>query len=173
MRAEMRQYFENQMYPVLSAEHKAFDAKLPASELAFLQGKRAEAKQLQQEKKAVHQEIRASIKAGNSKESARAANSTKIEALLARKKALAASLKPFMEKNKSLIDQTVEKLKPQHEKWQADRKAIRAKYMPEQAEKGKGKANGKGNEKGKGQHADKGTQRKISRFLLWDGEKKK
>jgi len=164
MRKEMRQYFENQMYPVLSVAHKGFDAKLPATELAFLQGKRTEAKQLQQEKKALHQEIRSRIKAGDSKEAARAAASTKIEALRGRKKALTASLKPFMEKNKSLIDKTVEELKPQHEKWQADRKAIRVKYMPEQAEKGK--------TEGKGQHAANGTQRKIARFVLWDGEKK-
>jgi hypothetical protein len=160
MRKEMRQYFESQILPILKPEHDAFDKALPAGELAFLQAKRQEAGLIQKDMRSIRKQVRALVKSGTDRIVARDQFKSQFENIRNKRKALAESMKPFIEKNKKLIDKTIEKLKPYSEKWQADRKAIREKYQPQ-------------NGNGRKPNADKIKERSIIKFLLWDSEKKK
>jgi hypothetical protein len=160
MRKEMKQHFESQIFPVLKPEHDVFDKALPSGELAFLQTKRQEARLIQNEMQAVRKQVRALVKSGTDRNAARDQFKTQFENIRNRRKALAESMKPFIEKNKKLIDRTIDKLKPYAEKWQADRKVIRDKYQPE-------------NGNGRKPNPEKIKERRIIKFLLWDGEKKK
>ena len=174
-RTELCTYYEQQMYPILKAEHDKFDAALSPDDYQFLQNKRAEAKQLQ----ALHQQVKELIKEGQSKEEAKAAFSTQTKALKDKRKLLVESLQPFIENNKTLINQTKNNLKPYQEKWKIDRRAIHEKYNSEgvakQDEKRKKRTAHfeKLSEEQKLEKAARRENRKVLKFLLWDGEMKK
>lgn len=177
-RAELRKHYETQMYPVLKTKHDAFDAALSADDLKFLEGKRAENKQLQVDKRAMHKQISAAIKEGKDKDAVKAQFSSQREELKNRRKALEASFQPFIEKNRALLDKTIEELTVYKDQWKAERKAINEKYNPE------GEAKREEFKKQHSEHSKKDWKeknpekaamhqnKKEIRFLLWDGELK-
>jgi len=178
-KAELRSYYEQQIYPLLKEKYDAFDAALSQDDFNFLQSKRAEAKELQINKKVLHQQIKEVVKTGQSKEDAKAQFANQIEELKNKRNNLRESLEPLIEKNQVLIDKTKEELKSYQEQWKNDNKMIHQKYNPEgvQKEEAKQKKNktqlNNLSEEQKLEKKAKCKSKKALKFLLWDEELKK
>lgn len=170
-RQELRQYFENQMYPVLKAEHDIFNKSLSAEDYNFLVTARKEAKALEAARKVLRKTVKAKLKEGSSKEEVKALFAVEIENLKAKRKSLGEVMRPFVERNKELIIQTVEVLKPYQENWKMDRKAIHQKYLPADHPRFQKMENQAQNEQGN--KKNKRSRKKVLKFILWDGELKK
>lgn len=194
LKAELKAYHQKEVLPVLQAKHDEFDKKLSAEDLAFLNAKRAESKQLHVAAKALHQKTRAAHKEGKSREEVKELFGAERKKMHEDKKALAETMQPFIERNQTLITQTQEELQANRAQWRTDRKAIFEKHRPADAPT-KEECTKEGKDKGahrhhKGKHHHKRhhkgehnpeksaerkamhEQRKTMRFLLWDGEAK-
>ncbi len=173
-RAELRAYYEKEMYPILKANHEAFDAALPADELEFLKEKRAEHQIINKEQKVIRREMGKAKKEGKTADDIKEAFGTKLDNMKTKRKALYESLQPFIEKNKATIDKYMAELKPQQEKWRADRKAINEKYGFSHEAKPKREDGKNRGEDGKPKaEGSRGGDQKAMRYILWDSEMKK
>ncbi len=176
-KTELRQHYEQKVYPVLKAEHTAFEAALSSDDLNFLMAKRAEAKTLKQEQRNMRKAMKAQKVAGNSKETVKAAFAEQRAELKAKRKALMESLEPFMEDHQNLIQQHIEVLKPYHKEWRAERQAIHQKHVGEDFQERKKRAKHQHkaalSEAERAERQEARKKRKVLRFLLWDGELKK
>jgi hypothetical protein len=177
---ELRQHYEQNVYPILKAEHDAFDASLSAEDMNYLISKRTEAEQLRQEQRNMRKAMKELKKAGSSKEEIKAEFAVQREALKSKRKNLMESLKPFAEKNESLIRQHMENLKPYHKQWKEERLAIHKKYLGEDFEKMKEHKSERKRKKSenispeeKAKRKEGKVKKKVAKFLLWDGEMKK
>jgi len=173
-RAELKAHFQNTMLPVLTEKHAAFDAQLSASDLQYLNSKRAVADQIREQKKAIHQERKALREEEKSREEIQAIIQPKMDGIRQQHEALAEEMQPFIERNQELINTTMEEMKPYRQQWKAERKAIHEKYRPEDAPRPEDrKKEGKDCDKDKGDKEEKRAKRKerrVMKFLLWNGE---
>ncbi|MCP4440394.1 MAG: T9SS type A sorting domain-containing protein [Aureispira sp.] len=175
LKAALKTYHQKEMLPVLQAKHSAFDAKLNNEDLAFLTQKRQESKAMRVEHKSLRQQIKTAKAEGKTKEEVKEQFGTEREQMRNKKKALAESMQPFIKRNQDLITATENELKPNREKWNADRKAIREKYRPadapsaEECKKKREEKAAKNPEKAEKRKLMR-QEKKIMRFLLWDGE---
>lgn len=172
LRAALRQHFEQQMYPVLKEKHTQFDAALSPEALAFLNGKRQQAQQIKEQKKALRREAHQYLDAGKTKEEVHALLEPRHQQIRSQMDALAKELQPFIQQNQALVDRFVEELKPYHQQWREQRHALHEQYRPEGAPEHKEHKDRKDCPKPQGQADDRPDhkERAIVRFLLWDGE---
>lgn len=177
---ELREQHEQNVYPILKAEHDAFDAALSADDLNFLVNKRNEADQLRKEQHNMRKEIKALKKAGSSKEEVKAKFAEQRDNLKAKRKSLMESLKPFAENNEELIHQHMKKIKSYHSGWKEERQSIHKKHLGEnfeQIKKHKSERHSKMKKnkspEDRAKRKDTRMKQKVAKFLLWDGELKK
>lgn len=177
---ELRQHHEQNVYPILKAEHDAFDAALSAEDLNFLVNKRNEANELRKEQRNMRKEMKALKKAGSSKEEVKAKFAEERENLKTKRKSLMESLKPFAENNEELIRQHMEKIKSYQTEWKESRQSIHKKYIGDDFEEIKKHKAARHSKMKKNKSSEDPTKRKearmkkkVAKFLLWDGELKK
>ncbi len=134
---ELKAHFENNVRPVMNEALKEFDAKLSKSDLEFVQAKRKEIRSLKETQRAQFEKMKSVHQSKEELSDEEMGNM--IAAKINAKNTMRdfhESMKPFMERNKELIQSSMEDLKPQYESWGAAKKEIFKKYRPE-GEKGK------------------------------------
>ena len=175
-KAEMRAYYEEKVYPVKKAAHDQFIGGLSADDKAFLETKRAEKKSIHKESRAAQKELRSLRKDGKSKEELKAARKTAMAPIKEKQKALAASMEPFMERNKALIETSIAPIKDNQEMWKDEKDAMLDGFLSEEdnaKRDAKQAKKAKKSEKKSGDKASKGAEKKLLSFVLWSGEMKK
>ena len=194
LKAALHQFKKTEVEPVIRAKQAAFDKQLSTKDLQFIQAKREEAGAAFKKHHALMKEMKSARENGEAKEDLRQAMRAHKKENHQTKKALAESLEDFMEHNSTLIENTLAELKPLHEKWHQQRKAIFEEHRPDDAPKFKegelkdGPPHGKGwhedhqegkevhekrrHNKGKGMQKHHGDhkQRAGVKFLLWPGQ---
>lgn len=161
---EARTYYEQTIQPTLKAKHTAMDAKFSKEDLAFIQQKRTEAKQLRDEQQALRQQMRSMRCEGKKGEDIKAQFAPQWEQIRTKRQKLAESIKPFMERNKAILQATADDLKTHAAQWDKDL----ATKCSDEPTHGKGHHRGKGHH-GKHRQHDGKHFGKMTRFVLWDG----
>ncbi len=186
LRAAIQQHFETEVAPVLKQKQAAFDKQLTSADLQFIQTKRGEAAALLEKHQAQRKAMKEARKNSSDKEAFRENIRAERKEMRQAKKAIAESLSDFMTRNQSLLESTLEDLKPYHEQWHQDRKEIFEAHRPEDApprkdmenrspqdddaiEDGQKRRKGHGNKRGHKKGGDKKHKAAI-KFLLWDGQ---
>jgi hypothetical protein len=170
-KAEMRAYYEEKVYPVKKEAHNKFLAGLSADDKAFLETKREEKKVLHKEVRTAKKDLKALREEGKSKEELKAARKTAMAPIKEKQKGLAASMKPFMERNQELIEASIAPIKDNKEMWKEEKEAMLDEFLSEEDNAKRDAKQAKKSEKPGGK-ANKGDKKKLS-FVLWSGEMKK
>lgn len=171
-KAEMRTYYEEKVYPVKKAAHDQFLAGLSAEDKAFLDTKREEKKSIHKKTRTVQKDLKAQKEAGKSEEELKATRKTAMAPIREEQKAFFASMKPFMERNRALIEKSIAPIKDNQEMWKEDRDAMLDDFLSEEDNaKREAKKTKKAEQSAK--KTDKGLERKQLNFVLWNGEMKK
>jgi len=175
---ELQKYYEESIYPIMQTAHSQFVDALTADDLEFINAKRSESKQLHQEKKEAYHEIRKAWKEGASKEELK----TKKQAIHAtfkeKLKALAVSMKPFLERNQEVIESAMTPIKKAREEWKETKESIIAKHLTEE-QKIQKEEHKLAMQNRKEKHPEKAAKHHkkrhamaITKFVLWDSEEK-
>jgi hypothetical protein len=175
-KAEMRAYYETKVYPVKKEAHDQFMKGLSADDKSFLESKRAEKKAIHKESRTAQKELKALRKEGKEKEELKAARKTAMEPIREKQKALAVSMKPFMERNRDLIETSIAPIKDNQDMWKDDKDAMLDDFLSEEdnAKRDAKKAKkAKKSAKKPADKANKGVEKKKLSFVLWSGEMKK
>lgn len=165
---------EKEIYPTKKALYDEFMAQLSAEERAYLEGKRQEAAVIKEKVKTTRKQLKADKEAGKEVD---------LKAVLApikeERKALVASMQPFLESKHTALNQVMSTLKDHKQKWQEQKIAIIKQYTTaEEQEKIKAfreKKQAKREAKAKENGIDEEQKwfYKTAKFVLWDGEMKK
>jgi len=177
-RAALQEFHKETIYPVKKEEHDQLLASLSKDDLAFLVQKRQEEKALHQEMRLMRQEMKGLKDSDKSREEMHEIRKEKFAPLKAKKMAFMESMQPFMERNKALIQTSMEPMKESRAAWKIKKEAIIAPYLFTEE---KAKMETRNKEKGErghrgGHHAHKGEKgqegrrgKGAVRFVLWDG----
>lgn len=171
-KAEMRTYYEEKVYPIKKEAHNQFLAGLSADDKAFLETKRGEKKVLHKEARIAKKDLKALKEAGKSKEELKVARKTAMAPIKEKQKALAVSMKPFMERNQGLIETSIAPIKDNKEMWKEERDAMLEEFLSAEDNAKREAKQAEKSEKSGGK-ANKGGERKKLSFVLWSGEMKK
>lgn len=174
----VRSWHETNVYPVKKAAHDQFMASLSQDDFNFIEQKRAEMKVLEDEKRAIHQQLRTLKKSGLTKEEMQIKAKEAYAPLKEKHKALMQSLKPFVEQHKESLRATLAPLKEQKATWDAEKRAILEPYLSEEdklkmeARKKKLDAKMMENPSKATKHKHRKKRMGTVKFIMWDGTMK-
>ena len=131
MRAEMRNYVEQNVQPVLLQSQRTFDTKLSSEDLAFIQKKRVEATAIREKRQKLHLQAQKLRKEGKSRAEIHEILDIDKDAMKAQRTGERELMKAFMERNKETLKSTMDALKPSYKQWIKEEKNIVQKYIKE------------------------------------------
>ena len=144
-RAEMKAYHQANVLPVLKAQRQKLDAVMSADDRQKVSDLRAQKKTAREKMRAQRKEFRKNHKKGERPELTDAQKQARKEQHKARRQARTAAWE-IADKYETTIEKLMAEMKPQHEQWRKDLKAIRVKHFgehkkgehPRMGKKGKG-----------------------------------
>lgn len=146
MKAELKEFKESKVTPVLQKYHDKMDASFNRADFRKVKELRAKSAQLKEEHKAFRTKIKSEMQNADDRAAVRAKYSAQMEAQRAKKKAISEQLKPILERNEEMLKGIQNELKPHKEAWRTETKAIMSKYMTaeelEQCKSGRGNRGG-------------------------------
>lgn len=155
LKAELRQYHDSNIKPVMLKERKAFDTKISAEDKEELASLRTRLAAKKEARKQEYKENR------SKKEETPQHMKHKRHPKVDKDDPDHQALKALVDKYDTEIEEALLALKPAHEKWDAERKAIISKYLPEVGEDKKEGFHGH-------DHKGKKTGMRKGHFLLLD-----
>lgn len=173
-KAALKELREKEIYPTKKALYDEFMAQLSAEDKAYLEGKRQEAVVIKGKAKAARKQLKADRKAGKEVD-----RKTILAPIREERKALVASMKPFLESKHTALNQIMSTLEDHKQKWKEQKIAIIKQHTTAEEQqkmkmfKEKRKAKHEAMAKEKGIDEEQKWFYKAARFVLWDGEMKK
>lgn len=140
-RKELREYYQQNVLPVVRQQRQKLEAQLTTSDKAQLTLYRAQLKETRQKAKALRQSFRPAGTPAGTRPELTDAQKQQLQQLRTETKAILQNVSQLAQKYEGDIAKLAQEVQPQKEKWQADTKAILARTAtPEQqAKAGKGK----------------------------------
>lgn len=189
----LESHFEKTVYPVLKDKKKAFEKELSRKQRKELNKLREKGKTLKAEGKAFHEKMKAAHEAGKDRDEIKTTYGNEMREHRIAKIKFEDEVMDWIEANEETVNKVMKELKPLHEKWRTEKKAIFEANRPEGADKAATKKNRDGEkcedengEKGKhggkhhgkkGHHGRHHGHKHVNReamakmkFVLWDGE---
>ena len=172
-KAALKELREKEIYPAKKVMYDDFMGQLSAEDKAYLTEKRQEKQALKEVEKTILQQLRADRKAGKEVDT-----KTALAPIQEKRKALLASMRPFLETQEAALEGILRSLEQQQKDWKQKKKAIIEKYTTAE-EQQKMMAR---HEKRKAKRAEAATKKGVSaedkkwkraaKFVLWDGKMK-
>ena len=183
----LQQHFEKEVFPILKEKKADFDKNLSRKQLKELNKLRQKGKTLQAEGRALHEKIKAEHDAGKDRSVIRETFGKEMRTHEITQMKFHDEVMTWIEANEKVVKTAMADLKPLHEKWQTEKKAIFEANRPEGVEppnferprKGeKGERDGehphgeKGGEHHGHHHGKHGNRAEMAavKFVLFDGE---
>lgn len=183
----LQQHFEKEVFPILKEKKADFDKNLSKKQLKELNKLRQKGKTLQAEGKTLHEKIKAEHDAGKDRTAVHETFGKQMRTHEIAQMKFHDEVMTWIEANEKNVKTAMEDLKPLHEKWQTEKKAIFEANRPEGVEppnfqrprKGeKGERDGeqphgeKGGEHHGHHHGKHGNRAEMAavKFVLFDGE---
>jgi len=173
-KAALKELREKEIYPTKKALYDEFMAQLTAEDRAYLDGKRQEAAVIKEKAKTARKQLKADKKAGKEVD-----RKTVLAPLKEERKALVASMQPFLESKHESLNQVMSTLNDHKQKWKEQKVAIIKQHTTAEEQqkmkafKEKKKAKREARAKENGVDEEQKWFNKATRFVLWDGEMKK
>jgi hypothetical protein len=175
----LQQYLEKEVFPVLITKKAEFDESLSRKQRKELDKLRQKGKTLKAEVKAFYEKAKADYDAEKDKSAVHETYGKEMRVQKIAQMKFHDEVMTWIEANDKEVKAAMEDLKPMHEKWQTEKKAILEANRPESVEKPnfekelKGEHHGKKGDKYHGYHKGKyGYHKEMAavKFVLWDYE---
>lgn len=172
-KAALKELREKEIYPTRKALYDEFMAQLSAEDKAYLEGKRQEATVLKEKAKAARKQLKADKQAGKEVD-----RKTVFAPIKEQRKALVASMQPFLESKHAALNQVMDALNDHQQKWQEQKIAIIKEHTTAEEQqkmkafKEKKSAKREAMAQENGIDEEQKWLHRAARFVLWDGEMK-
>ena len=131
-RKEMTTYVKTNVFPVIQKEHDEFEASLNEADQEQLAEIRQDIRTTMEEAKTFFEKVIKEAKAGADKTELKEKYMPIVMQKMMAKMVIVQKIKPFMENNANLIDESIAQIEPKEEGWHNDMETIRKKYISDE-----------------------------------------